>query len=371
MKIGNLLHRIKQEKKALISKNTLVVDRNSSEVNSVASFIDDSGVSTTKADNADDNSSSGSQSNQLLAPNSAEIVYRSRSVLDLQERIVTVTDYNGQDISVTLHEDPMGKWASGNGATLWDAAIVLTNYVLGEVLVSIGNSNCESNSKKSYSVLELGCGVGLPSIALAINGHASFATERHIAMDILNHNISLNRFDAVNNTVKYTVLPHGSSSNWHARSDFNVHDVAGSVVSIPVDWTEIHREYIDDSNSDTPIDCKYNTKASSRYSGSSNGEIYKQFDSSQWDFVIGADLVFPKNREVWNDLVLTLKYFLCHDSCRMKRGYFVVENRGIDMLNDFLEVAKSRDLLFIRKFSTRIEIPNDIFVFEFAMQSDR
>jgi len=80
-------------------------------------------------------------------------------------------------------EDPQGVWAAGNGATLWDCALLLASFL------------AERPAEKGVAggrVLELGSGLGLLSLVAARLGAEVVATERPIALPLLRRNAAEN-----------------------------------------------------------------------------------------------------------------------------------------------------------------------------------
>ena len=84
-----------------------------------------------------------------------------------------------------LHQDPHGLWSGGIGATVWDAAIVLSKYL-------------EANSEsllKGKAILEIGSGTGVVGMVCAKLGAKSVLfTDQKCAMPLLNKNLFENYY---------------------------------------------------------------------------------------------------------------------------------------------------------------------------------
>ena len=78
-------------------------------------------------------------------------------------------------------EDPTGSLSGGNGATVWDSALVLADFL------------SDSDDWRGKRVLDLGAGCGLCSLALAAQGAEVLASERRIALPLLRRNVEANR----------------------------------------------------------------------------------------------------------------------------------------------------------------------------------
>jgi predicted nicotinamide N-methyase len=89
--------------------------------------------------------------------------------------------------TLRLLEDPTGKFAAGNGATLWDSALALARFI---------EHVHKTHSMAGRSVIELGSGVGLLSMTLATLGASPvITTEREICCPLLRKNVEANDFD--------------------------------------------------------------------------------------------------------------------------------------------------------------------------------
>jgi 2-polyprenyl-3-methyl-5-hydroxy-6-metoxy-1,4-benzoquinol methylase len=87
-----------------------------------------------------------------------------------------------------IWEDPRGTLAGGNGATCWDSALAFA-----EAVCSGGDDSLASTTPwRGLRVLELGSGCGLVALALACRGANVVATERAIALPLLEKNLEAN-----------------------------------------------------------------------------------------------------------------------------------------------------------------------------------
>ena len=88
---------------------------------------------------------------------------------------------DGADSTLRLFEDPVG---AGPGGAVWDAAVVLAQYVqsLGAAL-------------RGAAVIELGAGTGLPGLAAAKLGARVTLTDRERALPLLRMNAEANALD--------------------------------------------------------------------------------------------------------------------------------------------------------------------------------
>ena len=90
---------------------------------------------------------------------------------------------SGISKQLTLLEDPTGSLAGGNGATLWDSSLALTNFL---------TYHYADTDLSNKHVLELGAGVGLVGMALASMGANVVVTERDMALPLLRRNVDRN-----------------------------------------------------------------------------------------------------------------------------------------------------------------------------------
>ena len=115
--------------------------------------------------NGDDNTDAASQ-DQLI-----------ERAVDIQCRSLGISR------QLTLLEDPTGSLAGGNGATLWDSSLALTNFL---------TYHYADTDLSDKHVLELGAGVGLVGMALASMGANVVVTERDMALPLLRRNMDRN-----------------------------------------------------------------------------------------------------------------------------------------------------------------------------------
>ena len=98
---------------------------------------------------------------------------------------------DGADCTLTLYEDPVG---AGPGGAVWDAAVVLAQYVqsLGAAL-------------RGAAVVELGAGTGLPGLAAARLGARVTLTDRERALPLLRMNAEANALDVAVEALEWGV----------------------------------------------------------------------------------------------------------------------------------------------------------------------
>ena len=89
-----------------------------------------------------------------------------------------------------IWEDPRGTLAGGNGATIWDSALAFATAVTSSG--DDDNSVAATTDWRGLRVLELGSGCGLVALALACRGANVVATERAIALPLLEKNLEAN-----------------------------------------------------------------------------------------------------------------------------------------------------------------------------------
>ena len=108
----------------------------------------------------------------------------------------------GRGRVISLLEDPMGTFAGGNGATLWDCSLALTRFLAAHYTndyfimakAKIGTKYASTDRRAGKTnVLELGAGLGLVGIALATMGANVVVTERALALPLLARNIENNQ----------------------------------------------------------------------------------------------------------------------------------------------------------------------------------
>ena len=89
-----------------------------------------------------------------------------------------------------IWEDPRGTLAGGNGATVWDSALAFATAVSSSG--DDDDSLASMTDWRGLRVLELGSGCGLVALALACRGANVVATERAIALPLLEKNLEAN-----------------------------------------------------------------------------------------------------------------------------------------------------------------------------------
>lgn len=82
-----------------------------------------------------------------------------------------------------IDQDTQGALGCGTGATLWDAELALTSFILRR-------RNAFGSGRR---VLVLGAGCGLLALVLACLGERVVATDRALALPLLRHNVDRNR----------------------------------------------------------------------------------------------------------------------------------------------------------------------------------
>ena len=224
---------------------------------------------------------------------------------ELVKRVVELDMLERDSLQITMLEDINGVTGSGTGATLWDSAILLTKYLMLEC------------NMRNQSIIELGAGLGLPSIALAMCGNKVVATERGLTLNMLNQNIGAN------------VISHPT----------------GSIRTMKLDWSE------------------------------NNQHIFKQFnEKAEFNVIVGSDLIFLRNREIWPSLATTFKDLLTGlntEACYLKKGYLAYENRDKIVIKTFLQLLDERGIIYRLCSSSLFEDwPADISIYELHVQYD-
>ncbi|CAE8590220.1 unnamed protein product [Polarella glacialis] len=93
-----------------------------------------------------------------------------------------------EDNELRILEDSQGIWANGNGATIWDSALLLADFLRHQpALGRLPGSGLRA--------LELGAGLGLVGLTLAKLGAQVVATERALALPLLRRNVAENSLD--------------------------------------------------------------------------------------------------------------------------------------------------------------------------------
>jgi hypothetical protein len=195
-----------------------------------------------------------------------------------------------QPVNISLLEDPSGSFSAGTGATTWDSSIALVEYLIEKEIIVHGkdaHTIFPSSLFEGAKVLELGAGLGLPSMVLGKLGFHITASERSIMLPLLKMNIEHNHLGvAEGSTVEVSNIaadrtPRMNPSSYHLNSseipERSDCDRAPEMVRIKMlDW----------------MDCDLTN-----------------LQQGEYDVIMGADLIFPANRECWDrlaDIFLTL-----------------------------------------------------------------
>ncbi|KAL7747096.1 Protein-lysine N-methyltransferase efm6 [Sorochytrium milnesiophthora] len=135
------------------------------------------------------------------------------------------------ETTLEIHEDPAALWQSGNGATVWDAGLVLCKWLekrwateQEEEDVPFDNGRPKGDWTHGFSlsrsrrVLEIGSGTGIVGMTLAklLPDAKVTLTDRIIALPLLQRNVDTNFTDRV--SVQPLDLTD-SPSNWPAVAD--------------------------------------------------------------------------------------------------------------------------------------------------------
>ena len=241
--------------------------------------------------------------------------------------------------NIVMLENISGSWASGNGATIWDCSIALTRYLLCTQLPYM----------KGKRVLELGSGLGLPSIALARVGCEMVTSERCIMIDLLSENIAYNGGpdywqESVYRTYQYqqhdkvmksdiedtdSTLPNCKITHTNQRKTNTSYLIPPNTISL--NWEKFSDA---DETYQTSIDYTDKNATSPMNSSLNNKHYLKTFDC-----VIGCDLIFARNQSSWeglaNILSITLEGGRSVDDDREKRFLErVIINDSTDDEND-------------------------------------
>ena len=214
-----------------------------------------------------------------------------------------------------MFEDPVGTFSGGggNGATLWDAALVLSRRCERSVVPGRlhggsrgssggggggggnGNTCCDidnradgggSGSRGPWAgvcAVELGAGVGLVAMVLGTLGAKVLATERPMALQLLRHNVEQN---TLTGNVNVEAL------DWCAPDDFlaEAQPVLGAVAAGAA------------------------AGGKGEGDGSANSESTPTTHTpNRWadvDVVVGSDLAFPSNRDAYDALCGTIAAIL-------------------------------------------------------------
>ena len=132
-------------------------------------------------------SSSAAKPERSIASKAECSTQSTRQPADLPTLWLRTFPLDGEE-ELCIWEDPRGTLAGGNGATCWDSALAFATAVS-----SSGDDSLASTTDwRGLRVLELGSGVGLVALALACRGANVVATERAIALPLLEKNLEAN-----------------------------------------------------------------------------------------------------------------------------------------------------------------------------------
>jgi predicted nicotinamide N-methyase len=149
-------------------------------------------------------------------------------------------------------------------------------------------------------VLELGAGCGLPSMALAKLGCRCMASERELTLRHLQHNIAHNH-------------------------------MADGVQVISLDW---------------------------------NASEALSVDELAVDIVIGADLIFPANYEIWSKLADLYAMILKTEKATPTIGFLAYEPRNPSLEADFFDELRRHGIAYHR--AADCAIPKDIHIYRLS-----
>lgn len=201
-------------------------------------------------------------------PSSALVLYDPPSFLEPFQQKRRTFKLSGQ--VVHIHQ----KWNElGVAAVVWDAAIVLSEYLEQEVLTG----RLKINDK---TIIELGAGTGLVSMAVALLGGYVISTDRQQALSILEENIK-------------------------ANLDGPLESARGAVTVKKLDWEESAQEF-----------------------------------NNTFDLILGADIIYIE--ETFSKLLSTIKALSSNSSkvilsCRIR---YDRDTRFLTMLGEFFTVSK-------------------------------
>jgi len=81
------------------------------------------------------------------------------------QRFVFTFVLNGSEEKINIDlKVSISKEVSHTGTHVWDSSIVLTNYLLSEMTSNFQHIGLQQDGSRGLHVLELGCGLGLPSL---------------------------------------------------------------------------------------------------------------------------------------------------------------------------------------------------------------
>ena len=226
-----------------------------------------------------------------------------------------------QKQQLVLFEDPVGNMAGGNGATLWDAGLLLAQRIerIGHPLQGVGGAGgadgatdaatttAASASWKGRRVVELGSGVGLVSMVLGAMGAQVVATERDIALPLLEHNVKANEA-LLEGRVAVEAL------DWEQQMS-NDSDPIGSGPIVKSGEASQGGGEDEGTSSNTEMVAPPPVTAATTAQLVNAGRRCRRRDP-QWarwagvEVVVGSDLAFPSNRDNYEHLADTLEAIL-------------------------------------------------------------
>ena len=133
-------------------------------------------------------SSSAAKPERSIASKAECSTQSTRQPADLPTLWLRTFPVDGDELRIW--EDPRGTLAGGNGATCWDSALAFATAVSSSG--DDDDSVAATTDWRGLRVLELGSGVGLVALALACRGATVVATERAIALPLLEKNLEAN-----------------------------------------------------------------------------------------------------------------------------------------------------------------------------------
>jgi hypothetical protein len=252
-------------------------------------------VARTKAVTAD-SSVAELQRHRCLSNNNNEL-WVNESLFERNVKIETTSGgYSGESenctkskrsniININLLEDPIGHFAGGNGATLWDCSIALTNVLVERYAnISSNNDNNDNNNNRRcgggrsvMNVLELGSGLGLVGISMAASMGANvLVTDRLIAVPLLKRNVEHNKSVII--------------------------DGGGIVEVAELTWGKDQMKSL------------LTSERRKRSMSTSSGGGPATAPTPLFDIVIMSDLIFPSNSDNYSLLVDTLVVLLFDDN---------------------------------------------------------
>lgn len=116
--------------------------------------------------------------------------------------IVPISYEDEARVTFDIHQDPHGEWAAGIGATVWDAALVLSRYLESE--------SFPKNHFVGKRVVEIGAGTGLVGLVLASKGARVSLTDQKRCLPLLKKTVFDPQNQSVLQAARSSLLP-GSS----------------------------------------------------------------------------------------------------------------------------------------------------------------